>query len=92
MGAEKFGIDQQACQHIAQAIKEMYDLGVKIGIVVGGGNIFRGTQLKRFGFARTPADHIGMLATTINGFVLQQSLASWCWMQEHERLEYGFDH
>ena len=49
-------------------------MGVQIGIVVGGGNIFRGTQAKEFGFSRTPADHIGMLATTINGLVLQQSL------------------
>ena len=76
MGEQKFGIDHAACQQIAQAIKEVHALGVQMGIVVGGGNIFRGNQAEAFGFARTPADHIGMLATTINGLVLQQTLAS----------------
>ena len=76
MGDQKFGLEHQACQHIATAIKEVFELGVQIGIVVGGGNIFRGNQAAAFGFERTPADHIGMLATTINGLVLQQSLAT----------------
>jgi uridylate kinase len=76
MGGEKFGIDQAACSHIARSIKELCDLGIQISIVVGGGNIFRGNQAHAFSFARTPADHIGMLATTINGLVLQQSLAT----------------
>lgn len=76
MGGQNFGIDHKACEKIAASVKEVYDLGVQIGIVVGGGNIFRGTQAKEFHFARTPADHIGMLATTINGLVLQQSLAA----------------
>jgi uridylate kinase len=75
MGEQNFGIEHKACDIIAGAIKEIYDLGVEIGIVVGGGNIFRGTQAKDFGFERTPADHIGMMATTINGLILQQSLA-----------------
>jgi len=75
MGSEKFGIDQQACQQIAQAIGQVYDLGIELGIVIGGGNIFRGNQAHAFGFARTPADHIGMLATTINGLIFQQCLA-----------------
>lgn len=76
MGSDKFGIDHAACTHIAYSIKELCDLGVQIGIVVGGGNIFRGSQASSFCFARTPADHIGMLATAINGLVLQQSLAA----------------
>ncbi len=76
MGEQKFGVEHPACQQIAQAIKEVHCLGVQMGIVVGGGNIFRGSQAASFGFARTPADHIGMLATTINGLVLQQTLAS----------------
>lgn len=76
MGGQNFGVDQAACQQIATAIKEVYDRGVQVGIVVGGGNIFRGSQAASFHFARTPADHIGMLATTINGLVLQQSLAA----------------
>ena len=76
MGEQKFGMEHSACQQIAQSIKEVYALGIQIGLVVGGGNIFRGNQAQAFGFARTPADHIGMLATTINGLVLQQSLAA----------------
>ncbi len=76
MGEQKFGVEHQACQKIAQSIKEVYALGIQIGLVVGGGNIFRGNQAQAFGFARTPADHIGMLATTINGLILQQSLAA----------------
>lgn len=76
MGEQKFGVEHQASLQIARAIKEVHALGLQIGIVVGGGNIFRGNQAEAFGFARTPADHIGMLATTINGLVLQQTLAS----------------
>ena len=76
MGEQNFGIEHVACEIIAQQIKDVYDLGIQIGVVVGGGNIFRGTQATLFGFARTPADHIGMLATTINGLILQQSLAA----------------
>ena len=76
MGKGKFGIEHLASKNIAAAVKEVHAMGVQIGIVVGGGNIFRGSQAKEFGFSRTPADHIGMLATTINGLVLQQSLAS----------------
>jgi len=76
MGEQKFGMELKACREIAQQIKEVHALGIEVGVVVGGGNIFRGNQAHEFGFSRTPADHIGMLATTINGLVLQQSLAS----------------
>lgn len=76
MGEQKFGVEHGACEHVARSIKEVYGQGIEIGIVIGGGNIFRGNQASEFGFARTPADHIGMLATTINGLVLQQSLAA----------------
>jgi uridylate kinase len=76
MGNGKFGIEHQAAHQMATAIKEVHALGIQIGVVVGGGNIFRGSQAADFGFARTPADHVGMLATTINGLILQQSLAS----------------
>jgi uridylate kinase len=75
MDGKEFGLEKKACEHIAASIKEIHDMGLQIGVVVGGGNIFRGTQAKGFGFDRTPADHIGMLATTINGLVLQQSLS-----------------
>lgn len=73
-GEGEFGLSHQACLRIAKDIKEICDLGVEIGIVIGGGNIFRGALAKEFGFSRTPADHIGMLATAINGLSLQQTL------------------
>ena len=76
MGDQKFGVEHKACQQIADEVREIYSRGVQIGIVVGAGNIFRGTQAKAFEMARTPADHIGMLATTINGLVLQQALTA----------------
>lgn len=76
MGEQGYGVELKACQQIAVAIKEVFDQGMQIGIVVGGGNIFRGVQAEALGFARTPADHIGMLATIMNGLVLQQSLAA----------------
>ena len=77
MGEQQFGIEHKACAQIAISIKEVYEEGIKeIGIVIGGGNIFRGVQAQKFGFERTPADHIGMLATAINGLVLQQSLTA----------------
>lgn len=74
LGDQKFGVDPKACRKIAASLKEICDLGVQVGVVVGGGNIFRGAQAEDLGFARTPADHIGMLATTINGIALQQAL------------------
>ena len=50
-------IDHIACAQVADAICEVFALGIQIGVVVGGGNIFRGSQAETFGFARTPADH-----------------------------------
>ena len=76
MGNQKFGIEPGACRKIAASIKQICDLGAEVGIVIGGGNIFRGTQAKALGFARTPADHIGMLSTTINGIALRQALSA----------------
>lgn len=72
--SQKFGIEQSACEQIAQSVKAVCQLGVQIGIVVGGGNIFRGTLAEKLHFERTSADQIGMLATIINGLILQQSL------------------
>src|SRR5688572_13682952 len=71
---QKFGIECEACQKIAIAIKEMRELKLEVAIVIGGGNIFRGVNLKELGMQRTPADQIGMLATLMNGIALQQSL------------------
>lgn len=74
-GQQDFGLNHTACHSIAKEIAEIDKLGVQIGIVVGGGNIFRGVQAKAFGFARTPADQIGMIATAINGIALAQALS-----------------
>lgn len=76
VGDQAFGFEKKACHKIASLISDIHALGVQIGIVVGGGNIFRGCLAHEFGFMKTPADHIGMLATTINGLILQQSLAT----------------
>lgn len=76
MGAEPFGINHEACQAIAKPLKEMQDQGLQVGIVIGGGNIFRGINLKSMGLERTPADLMGMLSTLINGIALQQALNS----------------
>lgn len=76
MRPQKFGVSQEGCLEIAQAIKDMCVGGLQVGIVIGGGNIFRGVDLKCIGMERTPADHIGMLATLINGISLQQALKS----------------
>lgn len=74
MGSQKFGIDSQASRDIAQAIKGMYDAGLQVAIVIGGGNIFRGINLNESGMQRSPADQMGMLATLINGIALEQAL------------------
>lgn len=71
-GAQKFGIDTDTINDISKNIKAVYDLGVQIAIVVGGGNFWRGRAGK--GMDRTTADHMGMLATVINALALQDSL------------------
>lgn len=74
LGDQKFGIAYPACQQVAAAIKELKSSGLQVGLVIGGGNIFRGVNLKELGMERTPADQIGMLATLLNGISLQQTL------------------
>lgn len=73
MGNQKFGIEPEACKKIAIQVQELCHLGVQVGLVIGGGNIFRGAHVAQFGMERTPADHIGMLSTLINGIALQQA-------------------
>lgn len=74
LGEKKFGIDSIAVDSIASQIKEVRDLGCQIGIVVGGGNIFRGLSASQFGMERASADYMGMLATVINALALQDAL------------------
>ena len=71
-GEKGFGIDFNICKRIAKEIKELKDNGLEVGIVVGGGNIWRGRAGR--GMDRTTADHMGMLATCINSLALQDSL------------------
>jgi uridylate kinase len=74
MGKSSYGIDIDAISSISQEIKEVVNLGVQLGIVVGGGNIFRGLEANLRGMDRISADYMGMLATVINSIALQSSM------------------
>lgn len=74
MGKRSFGIDAGAVSLIASEIKEIVNLGIQLGVVVGGGNIFRGVEANARGMERTSADYMGMLATVINSLALQSAL------------------
>ncbi|MGE5254652.1 MAG: UMP kinase [Planctomycetaceae bacterium] len=74
MGNREYGIDPAVVQTVAQEIKEVRALGVEVGIVIGGGNIYRGVAASAAGMDRTSADHMGMLATVINSLALQDAL------------------
>lgn len=69
-----FGIDPQRLQEYAQQIKEVHEMGVQIGIVIGGGNIFRGLKGTQKGFDRVKGDQMGMMATVINSLALSSAL------------------
>lgn len=73
-GDTEFGIDPKTVTKYAKEIKAVYDLGVEVGIVVGGGNIWRGKIAEDMGMDRAQADYMGMLATMINGLALQDAL------------------
>jgi uridylate kinase len=74
MGDQIFGISPEVIKYVAEEVRSIFDLGVQIAIVVGGGNIFRGIAASSFGMDRTSADHMGMLATVINSLALQDAL------------------
>ena len=74
MGEKKYGIDEKRLGEYAQQIKEIHDMGVQIGIVIGGGNIFRGLTGAGKGFDRVKGDQMGMLATVINSLGLSSAL------------------
>jgi uridylate kinase len=74
MGQQGFGIDVSVVDRIAADIKEARDLGVEVGVVIGGGNIFRGVAVASKGGDRVTGDHMGMLATVINSLALRTSL------------------
>ncbi|NLY51138.1 MAG: UMP kinase [Firmicutes bacterium] len=73
-GQRGFGLDPQVIKNIAHEVKEVHDLGVEVGIVVGGGNIWRGIAGSAMGIDRATADYMGMLATVINSLALQGAL------------------
>ena len=74
MGEKVYGIDEKHLAAYAQQIKEVADMGIEIGIVIGGGNIFRGLSGASKGFDRVRGDQMGMLATVINSLALQSAL------------------
>lgn len=74
MGNQQYGIDPSRLDAYAEEIKKVVDLGVEVAIVIGGGNIFRGVAGASKGMDRVQGDHMGMLATIINGLALQSAL------------------
>ncbi len=74
MGDQGFGISPDMIKYVAGEIRAVVKLGVQIGLIVGGGNIFRGIAASSYGMDRTSADHMGMLATVINSLALQDAL------------------
>ena len=75
LGGEDYGIDPVILKRIAGEIHDLTQMGVQVAVVLGGGNIFRGAGLARAGMDRVTADHMGMLATVINGLALQSACA-----------------
>ena len=76
MGSQGYGTDSQRLQDYAQQIKEIHEMGVQIGIVIGGGNIFRGLSGASKGFDRVKGDQMGMCATVINSLALSSALGA----------------
>jgi len=74
MGDKGFGISADMLNYLSDEIRSVYDLGIQVAVVVGGGNIFRGVAATAYGMDRASADHIGMLATVINSIALQDAL------------------
>lgn len=74
MGGDSYGINRQTISEIVAEIKGVAELGVEIGVVIGGGNIFRGVAPAATGMDRATADYMGMLATVMNGLALQDAM------------------
>ena len=74
MGCQEFGIDPVIVKRVSLELKELIQLGVEVGVVIGGGNIFRGVSLAAEGMQRVTADQMGMLATIINALAMQDAL------------------
>ena len=74
MGTDSYGINRQTIIEIVHEVKSVVDLGVQVGVVIGGGNIFRGIAPAANGMDRAQADYMGMLATVMNGLALQDAM------------------
>ena len=74
MGEKQYGIDEKRLAEYAAQIKEIHEMGIQIGIVIGGGNIFRGLSGSAKGMERSSADYMGMLATVLNALAVQDML------------------
>ncbi len=74
LGRHQYGIDPAVIRRVASEVAEVLGMGVEVGLVIGGGNIFRGAGLAEGGMDRVTADHMGMLATVINALALQDAL------------------
>jgi uridylate kinase len=74
LGSQSFGVNPLAVQQVASYLQSIHEANIELGVVIGGGNIFRGIDLKTTGMPKVPADHMGMLATILNGIALQQAL------------------
>ena len=88
MGAQNYGIDVDVARTVAEELKAVRDLGVEVAVVVGGGNIFRGVSKSAGNMDRSSADYIGMLATVMNGVVLQDALEK---LEVHTRVITAID-
>ena len=75
-GEEAFGIDPKILDQLALEIGQLVGIGVQVGLVVGGGNLFRGKALQAAGLDRVTGDHMGMLATVMNALALRDALSS----------------
>lgn len=76
MGDGDFGLDAETLKNVVGQVKALRELGVEVGVVVGGGNIFRGAQIQDSGIQRTTGDHMGMMATVINALALRDVIES----------------
>ena len=74
MGSEEFGIDPKVLDRMALEVGQLVGIGVQVGLVIGGGNLFRGAALSAAGMDRVTGDHMGMLATVINSLALSSAL------------------
>ena len=73
-GESGAGIDPEKAAYIAQRVREVHELGIQVAIVIGGGNLWRGEPAAKLGMDRSTADHMGMIATVMNGLALQDAI------------------